>query len=146
MAKAGITIEDLFGDVELFIRDFVEQNSENELSLEEELVQFEKVFTSIANKAEEIDPNLKKAVLAEHARQAKAIENLEGRIRRTEKQRFDVTINQIRGLKDKLFPGNGLQERVDNFLNIYLQEGEQMFGVLIEELDPLEAGMVIVEA
>ncbi|PHI21842.1 bacillithiol biosynthesis cysteine-adding enzyme BshC [Lewinellaceae bacterium SD302] len=146
LAKAGVTIDELFGDVELLIRDYVEKNSENELSLESELEQFEAVFQSIASKAEEIDPNLKKAVLAEHARQAKSIENLEGRIRRTEKQRFDTTINQIRGLKDKLFPGNGLQERTDNFLNIYVQEGESMFEVLIENLDPLKDGMIIIEA
>ena len=133
-------------DVELLIRDYVEKNSDNELSLGNELEQFEAIFQSIANKAEEIDPNLKKAVLAEHARQAKSIENLEGRIRRTEKQRFDTTINQIRGLKDKLFPGNGLQERTDNFLNIYVQEGESMFDTLIENLDPLKDGMVIIEA
>ena len=145
LQKAQIELDDLFGDVELFIRDFVEQNSENELSLETELEQFEAVFKRIAEKAGQIDPNLAKAVEAEHARQRKAIANLEGRIRRTEKQRFDVTINQIRNLKDKLFPGNGLQERTDNFLNIYLQEGETLFETLIETLDPLEPGMVIIE-
>lgn len=144
--KAGVTIDQLFGDVELFIRDFVEQNSENELSLDDELKQLEQIFQSISEKAKQIDPNLAKAVQAEHARQSKTIENLEGRIRRTEKQRFDVTINQIRSLKDKLFPANGLQERKDNFLNIYLQEGEEMFNILIDELNPLEEGMVIIEA
>lgn len=144
--KAGVTVDQLFGDVELLIRSFVEENSENELSLSEELSQLENLFQSIATKAEVIDPNLAKAVEAEHARQRKAVENLEGRIRRTEKQRFEVTINQIRALKEKLFPGNGLQERYDNFLNIYLQEGEQLLPTLIETLDPLEPGLLIIEA
>lgn len=145
--KAGIEVEDLFADdIEVFIREYVDNNSENELSLAPEVEQLESLFKSIAAKAESIDPTLAKAVLAEHARQTKAVENLEGRIRRTEKQRFDTSLNQIRGLKDKLFPGNGLQERSDNFLNIYAQEGEEMFSVLVDELNVLEAGMVIVES
>ncbi|MEL6357446.1 MAG: bacillithiol biosynthesis BshC, partial [Bacteroidota bacterium] len=146
LGKVGIALPDLFGDVELFIRDYVEKNSENELSLAEELSELEKLFQSIATKADSIDPTLKKAVLGEHARQAKAIENFEGRLRRTEKQRFDTSLNQIRGLKEKLFPGNGLQERRDNFMNIYLQEGEQLLPTLVKALDPLENGMVVIEA
>lgn len=146
LTKLGITIHDLFGDVDLYIREFVEKNSENELSLADELEQLGRLFKSIAQKADEIDPTLQKAVLAEHARQAKAIENFEGRLRRTEKQRFDTALNQIRGLKEKLFPGNGLQERKDNFMNLYLQEGDALFTTLVETLDPLQEGLIIIEA
>lgn len=146
MEKLGIQTEDLFGDTELFIREYVEKNSQHELSLAVELQQLEEVFLSIARKADEIDPSLRKAVLAEHSRQAKAVENFEGRLRRTEKQRFDTSLQQIRSVKEKLFPGNGLQERYDNFLNIYLQAGEEMFDLLIKELDPLQEGLLIVEA
>lgn len=146
MKKIGIQTTDLFGDTELFIREYVEKNSPHELSLATELAQLEALFLSIANKADEIDPSLRKAVLAEHSRQAKAIENFEGRLRRTEKQRFDTALQQIRSVKEKLFPANGLQERHDNFLNIYLQEDEEMLRLLIEQLNPLEKGIIIVEA
>ncbi len=142
--KLELDYRELFRDADLIIRDYVDERSDTELSLAGELEQLEALFRSIADKAKEIDPTLAKAVLGEHARQAKAVENLEGRLRRTEKQRFDVAMNQIRGLRDKLFPDNGLQERYDNFLNIYLQEGEAMFDVLIDALDPLKAGMIII--
>ncbi|MEL6274520.1 MAG: bacillithiol biosynthesis cysteine-adding enzyme BshC, partial [Bacteroidota bacterium] len=56
LGKVGIALPDLFGDVELFIRDYVEKNSENELSLAEELSELEKLFQSIATKADSIDP------------------------------------------------------------------------------------------
>jgi bacillithiol biosynthesis cysteine-adding enzyme BshC len=143
--KLELDYRELFRETDLIIRDYVARQSENELSLADELTALEELFQSIATKAKEIDPTLEKAVLGEHARQAKAVENLEGRLRRTEKQRFDTALNQIRGLRDRLFPDGGLQERTDNFLNIYLQEGPQMLDVLIEALDPLEPGMVIVQ-
>lgn len=144
LEKLDLDYRALFRESDLIIRDYVAQQSDNELSLADELATLEQLFQSIAEKAEKIDPTLAKSVMGEHARQAKTIENLEGRLRRTEKQRFETAMNQIRGLRDKLFPENGLQERYDSFLNIYLQEGTTMFDVLIEHLDPLEPGLVVV--
>ncbi|MEM7572706.1 MAG: bacillithiol biosynthesis cysteine-adding enzyme BshC [Bacteroidota bacterium] len=146
LAKLDLSFADLLDETDIIIRQYVEERSDNELSLAEELKQLEQIFDSVATKAKEIDPTLSKAVQAEYTRQAKAIENFEGRLRRTEKQRFDTALNQIRGLKDKFFPNNGLQERYDNFLGIYLQEGASLLDRLVEELNPLEAGMLIIEA
>ncbi|WP_116105547.1 bacillithiol biosynthesis cysteine-adding enzyme BshC [Lewinella sp. IMCC34191] len=143
--KLDLDYRKLFQPADLIIRDYVAEQSENELSLSEELKELEALFEGIAKKAEVIDPTLAKAVMGEHARQAKAVENLEGRIRRTEKQRFETSMNQIRTLRDKLFPDNGMQERYDSFLNIYLQEGEEMLQSLIEHLDPLEPGLVVIQ-
>ncbi|NJB85341.1 bacillithiol biosynthesis cysteine-adding enzyme BshC [Lewinella marina] len=143
--KLELDYRELFREADLIIRDYVARQSENELSLAEELQELEQLFNRIAEKAAGIDPTLAKAVMGEHARQAKAVENLEGRLRRTEKQRFETAMNQIRGLRDKLFPRNGMQERYDSFLNFYLQEGDAFFEVLIEELNPLEEGLVVIQ-
>ena len=143
--KLELDYRELFRDADLVIRDYVAEQSEHELSLSGELAALEALFRGIAEKAERIDPTLAKAVMGEHARQAKTVENLEGRLRRTEKQRFETAMNQIRTLRDKLFPEGGLQERYDNFLNVYLQEGNGLFEVLIEQLDPLRGGLVVIQ-
>jgi len=98
----------------------------------------------MALKARAIDPTLEKAALAEHSRQQKIIAQFESRLRRIEKTKFEAAVETIRQLKDKLFPHNGLQERTDNFLNIYLEQGEEMFDVLIDNLDPMTEGLVVV--
>lgn len=144
MKKLDLELEDLFIETEQLIKRFVKGSSDNELSLAAEKEQLEQLFTSIATKAAEIDPTLKKAVLAEHARQLKTVENLEGRLMRAEKQNYETAIQQIRSLKEKLFPGNGLQERYDNFLNFYLRYGRTFFDTLLDELDPLKEGLVVV--
>ena len=64
---------------------------------------------------------------------------------RAEKQKHENALNQIRKLKEKLFPGNGLQERYDNFLAFYVRYGRSFFDDLIEVLDPLADGFVVVE-
>ncbi|MEM9992206.1 MAG: bacillithiol biosynthesis BshC, partial [Bacteroidota bacterium] len=77
-------------------------------------------------------------VLAEEQKQLNALSNLESKLLRAEKNRHNVAINQIRNLKEKLFPGNGLQERHDNFLPFYLKHGQTYFDTLKQHLHPLD--------
>ncbi len=142
--KLDLRLEDLLEDTEQLIKRFVQESTDNEVSLAPEKAQLQQLFERIATKAEDIDPTLKKAVLAEHARQEKAIDNIEGRLMRAEKQRFETSLNQIRGLKDKLFPNNGLQERHDNFIPFFLKYDRPFLDILVQELDPLTPGMVVV--
>jgi bacillithiol biosynthesis cysteine-adding enzyme BshC len=144
MEKLGLGVENIFWDTDLLIRNYVDEHATTALTLEEEKTLFEKMFESISNKAEEIDPSLQKSILAEKTRQLKSIDQLENRLHRAEKQKHDTAVNQIRNLKDKLFPGNGLQERVDNFLPLYLKHGASFFETLKKDLNPLEKGFIVI--
>ena len=141
--KLGLTINDLFTDTEELIKNYVKKNSENELSLREEKKQLQLLFSGIVEKTKEIDQTLVKTVKAEMANQMNSLQGLESRLLKAEKQRHEVELNQIRGLKEKLFPGNGLQERSENFLTFYLRYGREFFDMLLEELDPLQEGFIV---
>jgi bacillithiol biosynthesis cysteine-adding enzyme BshC len=143
--KLELAVPQVFEDTESLLKDYVEQQTDNELHIQEEKAQLESLFGSIADKAREIDPTLAKAIEAEYTRQAKAVDNLEGRLMRAEKQKHEIALNQIRSIKEKLFPNNGLQERYDNFLAFYVRYGHNFLTQLIEVLDPLEDGFVVVE-
>lgn len=145
MEKLELSLEDLMMDVEELIKLYVSRSTEKELTLEEEKNQVEAAYEAMTEKAASIDPTLAKAFQAEQTRQMKSLDQLESRLMRAEKQRHEVAINQIRSLKDKLFPNNGLQERVDNFMPFFLQQGWEYFDLLLENLDPLvKAQMVVV--
>ncbi len=146
MKKLGLEVDDLFVETEALLKRFIKQNTESELSLAEEKAQHQKLFEAIKYKAQEIDPTLAKTVAAEQAKQLNILNQLEGRLMRAEKQKHEVALNQIRVLKEKLFPKNGLQERHDNFLAFYLQHGRGFFDTLLEHLDPLEEGFVVISA
>lgn len=143
MDKLGLSLTDLLEDTDALIRKYIAKHSSGALSLAEEKASFAQIFEQIAAKAEAHDPTLAKAVMAEYARQSKVLESLEDRLLRAEKQRHEVAVNQIRALKDKLFPGNGLQERHDNFLPYWLRGGEAWLDALLSELDPLTDGLVV---
>ena len=143
MKKLGLSVEDLFGDTEELIKAFVSEKSENELDLSAEKAQLEALYTAIKEKADQVDQTLGKTVLAEQAKQIKSFEQLQGKLMRAEKQRHEISINQIRGLKQKYFPNNGLQERYDNFLAFYTRYGNEFFDTLLEHLNPLQKGFVV---
>jgi bacillithiol biosynthesis cysteine-adding enzyme BshC len=144
LEKLGLRDEDIFQDTDWLIRRYVEANTSMELSLEAEKTQLSTLFDAIVEKAERIDKTLVKTARAEEAKALSSLDNLESKLLRAEKQRHDIAINQIKSLKDKLFPGGALQERHDNFLSIYLKHGEDFFRILTENLDPLMPGFLII--
>ena len=144
LEKLDLEIQDFFQKEDEIIRQYVEKESTEELTLKDQKESLQKVFEEIKSFAEKIDPTLSKSIMAEHTKQQKVIDQLESRIIRAEKQKHDIAINQIRALKSKLFPNNGLQERHDNFIPFYFKYGEEFFNILKEHLDPLEKKVTIV--
>ncbi len=143
MEKLGIGAEQLFQDTDALIRHYVDSQTEHELSLSQEIAGLNALFERVRSKAFSIDPTLEKTILAEAAKQVKVLEQLESRLLRAEKQKHDTAIGQIRNLKEKLFPGNGLQERHDNFISLYQKYGDELFETLKAYLHPLEEGMIV---
>lgn len=147
MEKLGLNIQAMFKDTEAIIKQYIDNQATTSIHLDEEKTQLLNVFEQIKDKAEAIDPTLAPTVMAEHARQLKAIEQIEGRLIKSEKQRHETALNQIRNGREKLFPGNGLQERYDNVAGYYVKYGPKFFEVLKANLDPLEKSfLVMVEA
>ena len=145
MRKLGLEPEELWEDTETLIKNYLHKNAASEFQLPAEKQQLETIFQAIAEKTKAVDASLVKAVLAEHARVSNSLSALETRLTRAEKQKHDNALQQIRSLKEKLFPGNGLQERHDNFLPFYLRYGEDFFKQLFENLHPLEKKFVVLE-
>lgn len=142
--KLELSIESIFQNTDVLIRDYVDKHATSALSLEIEKNLHNEVFEKILAKANQIDPSLAKSILAEQTRQQKSIDQLENRLHRSEKQKHETAVNQIRNIKDKLFKNNGLQERSDNFTGFYLKHGDDFFEILKKDLNPLERGFVVI--
>ncbi|MDO8365378.1 MAG: bacillithiol biosynthesis BshC, partial [Saprospiraceae bacterium] len=145
LAKLGFLAAQFFGDTDALVRSFVEQNAAGEVSLALEINQLKNIFEQVASKAMAVDPTLEKAVLAESVKAVAGLEQWQSRLLRSEKQKHETTLNQLRGLKEKLFPANGLQERHDNFLPYILKYGDKFIRTLKENFAPFDAGLVVLE-
>ena len=143
--KLAVGIPQIFQNQDAVVRLFVENQTESVLEITEEKEAVNKAFEQIAAKAKSVDPNLEKAVLSEKSKQLKVLDQLESRLLRSEKQRHETSVKQIGGLKEKLFPKNGLQERHDNFLSLYVKYGRSFFDTLLQHLDPLKKQFLVIE-
>lgn len=144
LEKLGIEVEDLFEETENLIKTYITKNSEGELSFNKEQDDLNQILEQILSKTKQIDASLEQTILAQQAQIQKFIENLEQRLVRAEKKKNETSLEQIRKVKAKLFPGNGLQERHDNFLALYSRHGNLFLEVLMEHLNPLDKNFVVV--
>jgi bacillithiol biosynthesis cysteine-adding enzyme BshC len=143
ITKLEFSTQEIFDDADSLIRKFVEENAETALTLEAEIKLHEQAFEGIIRKTEQVDPGLKKAVMAEMTRQQKSLDQLQNRLHRAEKQKHDTAVGQIKKMKERLFPNHGLQERTDNFIPYFLKYGFEYFEILKQELDPLSDGFIV---
>jgi bacillithiol biosynthesis cysteine-adding enzyme BshC len=143
LEKLGLQIKDLFEDTENLIKRFLKENSSSELSLNHEKIKVQLIFDDIVSRANDVDPTLKKTVLAEQAKALNSIGILEGKLLKAEKSRQETSVNQIRTLREKFFPNKGLQERFDNFMSFYTKYGPDFFDILKQELHPLQTDFIV---
>ncbi|MBC8045283.1 MAG: bacillithiol biosynthesis BshC, partial [Fimbriimonadaceae bacterium] len=134
--KYNISEQDIFLQEEEVIKKFIKSNAADAISLSSKKQQMQNIFDEIVLQAKAIDPTLEKAVLGEKQNVSNAIDKLEGKLLRAEKQRSETTIQHIRNGKNKLFPKEGLQERSDNFMQYYIKYGESFIDELVEQLHP----------
>ncbi len=135
--KVGLPIEQLFFDSHTIKKNYLESASENEFDLDAEKEQITGFFEQLKKKAAQIDGSLEGFIGAESAKTIKNLDNIEKRLRKSEERKHETALKQIEGIKDKLFPGGGLQERHDNFLNFYLNN-PNFINELLEKFDPFD--------
>jgi bacillithiol biosynthesis cysteine-adding enzyme BshC len=145
LAKFGFDATEFFEDTETLVKHFIEKNAAGEVSLSAEIQTLQTLYEQIAEKAKIIDPTLEKAVLADAVKSTSALEQWQSRLVRAEKHKHETALNQLRALKEKLFPGGGLQERHDNFLPFILKYGPAFLDELKQAFRPFEPGFVILE-
>ncbi|MCB9335549.1 MAG: bacillithiol biosynthesis cysteine-adding enzyme BshC [Flavobacteriales bacterium] len=136
--KLGFTVLDLFKHEDDLIKQYIKEGSDIILDLQEEQKCVEEVFNDIVEKAALIDQSLQPMIKAELQKSLKSIQNIENRLVKAEKRKEEVAINQIKNLKEKLFPSGSLQERKENFIYLYLVLGHNFIDQLLETLKPFE--------
>jgi len=76
---------------------------------------------------------------------AHQLDRFSKKLLRAEKQKADIAIQRIEQVLAELFPQGKLQERHDTFLPYYLEYGDDFVKMLLEELEPLEFGFVVIK-
>jgi bacillithiol biosynthesis cysteine-adding enzyme BshC len=120
LKKLMIRAEELFKPDHELKNKYLEDHSDYTIDLKSENKILLELFDSIRNKSKAVDQSLEGFVEAERVKALKSLENIEKRFKKSEEQKQAVELKQLERLKEKLFPGGNIQERVDNYLNFSL--------------------------
>jgi bacillithiol synthase len=146
IARLGFTTEDLFLPEQDLLNKLVLRDSKNPTRLNGAIGDLEKLYTGFRQQAASIDTTLETHVEALKKNALFRLQELEKKMLRAEKRKFNDQQRQIQRLKEKLFPGNGLQERKENMSGYYALWGKDFIDALYKASPGLEQEFVILEA
>jgi bacillithiol biosynthesis cysteine-adding enzyme BshC len=143
MERAGLSVADLFRPGEELVNEMVRRESQHSLTLEREISEANRYYEALKVRARPVDPTLEQHVQALQARALDPIRSLEKKLLKAEKRKYGDLQRQIHALKATLFPSNGLQERVENFMPWYAARGPQFIRDLYTHSPVLEQEFVV---
>lgn len=141
--KLDITNKDLFLDKNSFINKKVRSISNIDIDLSPQKETLKTQFKNLYNIAELTDKSFLGAVSAQERKQIKGLENLEKRLLKAQKKKLADHVSRITEIQNELFPNQNLQERVCNFSEFYLEYGDQLIPILINNLEPLQGEFLV---
>ncbi|MBB6609841.1 bacillithiol biosynthesis cysteine-adding enzyme BshC [Pontibacter sp. Tf4] len=144
MHKLGLTAEELFKPYLELKKQLSGQLHDEEITLEAQRQTIDAAFKEVEKLAQTIDPTLVKAVAAEEQKAHNALHILEKKLSKARDSKHEQTFKQLENLKEKLFPGGGLQERHDNLLSIQANNPD-FIPALVDAFEPLEFKFTILE-
>ena len=142
--KLGLSWSDLFSKQKDLVNSKTKQLSEFPIDFESQKALLQNQFEALFEIANQTDKSFLGAVKAQEAKQIKGLENLEKRLLKAQKRKYSETLERITDLQNELFPNQSLQERQANFSEFYLENGEKLIPILINELQPLEDNFNII--
>jgi bacillithiol biosynthesis cysteine-adding enzyme BshC len=142
--KLNLSWLDFFNDLHTIIQNYIKSVSSVDTALDTEKNELTKIFDQIVEKSQFIDKGLRDSIEVEKTKVIKQIELIEGKFSRSMKKNEETSVNQITNIYHKLFPGDGMQERVDNFFQYYLTFGEKLLETMFKELDPLNKDLLVI--
>jgi bacillithiol synthase len=143
--RLGFCVVDFFKPEQELLTALVTHNKTGALKLENELEEVKKFYGQLKIKTGSIDTTLEQHIEALRAKATRPLYELEKKMLRAEKRKYKDQLRQIHTIKSVLFPMNGLQERVENFMPYYAKWGSSFIDMLYANSLTLEQEFFILD-
>ncbi|TGE27542.1 bacillithiol biosynthesis cysteine-adding enzyme BshC [Hymenobacter metallicola] len=144
LRKLGLTPTDIFRPLAELKKQVGATLGQEEISLRDQQQAIATAFQQITDLAQRLDPTLVKTVAAEAQKTAGGVAGLEKRLSKAAEAKHETAYSQLTAVKEKLFPGGDLQERVDNVLSILINN-PGFIAQLLDGFEPLALEFAVVE-
>ncbi len=141
--QLGFTTRDVFRPYDELSRQWILTREDVTGEIEKSKEQLREVYGNLAAHFSLADPTLAASVHAELQKMLNGMDALGKKGTAALKRKHEVTLNQIRGLLDRVNPGGQPQERVLNFLQFYAIHGPDFINGLMAGMHPLDFNMAV---
>ncbi|WP_103070728.1 bacillithiol biosynthesis cysteine-adding enzyme BshC [Aquimarina sediminis] len=138
-------------DIELFLKQHelinrkVRRISNIDINFDPQRKYLKEQFEVMYELANQTDVTFYKAVKAQEVKQLKGLKTLEKRLLKAQRRKLSDHVKRLTTLQNELFPNQSLQERNQNFTELYLEYGASLIPMLVEYLDPLKGEFLILK-
>ncbi len=136
LESLNLEIDNLFLPTEDLMSTITTDISELQMDFSQQKKFLREHFQNMYKVAEKTDKSFIGAVKAQEKKQLHGLENLEKRLRKSEKRKHSAFLERAERLQQELFPKGSLQERKSNFSEIAVDYGMKFIKELYK-IDPL---------
>lgn len=144
MDKVGLELSDIFSSVHDLKRKFLEENESVDIDFTQLDAKATDLFDEMVSSVTNADPNLEKFAKAEAVRIQKTLDNIKSKVVKAEKSKHDRAMKVIEDVKERLFPGGGLQERKANLFSFSADGNyKENLGKIYDSIDPFNGDLIV---
>ncbi len=144
MKKLDLSAVDFFKETDAIIKQYLKAQSDfPDIAVEQK--PFDLLFENLAARVAAFDPTLKAAVEGEHKKVSNALHNLQEKLIKAQKKKQELAVEQIRTLREKLFPNGVMQERSENFISFYLKQGPAFLADVLKAIKSFDQRVIVLE-
>ena len=143
LQKLEISLDALFKGLQYNIDRFVIKNSGFQLQIDSQMASIESQYNLIKEQAQSIDTSLVQHIEALAHKQSQKLIQVQKKMLRAQKRKFEVEQQQMTKTLNLLFPGGSLQERTENIADWYKIYGTHFVRAIIENSDDFTKGFTL---
>jgi uncharacterized protein YllA (UPF0747 family) len=140
----GLTSTEIFRPLPELKKQVGATLGQEEISLKAQQEALAATFQQVQDLAQRLDASLVRTVAAEAQKAAAGLAGLEKRLSKAAETKHETAYAQLTAIKEKLFPGGGLQERTDNVLSVLINN-PAFVEQLLEVFEPLALEFAVLE-
>jgi uncharacterized protein YllA (UPF0747 family) len=144
MVQLGIGLNEIFQNSFDLLNQLVKRESDASWDISKEIKTVSSLYQQMQEKAASVDKTLQEHIISLEIKAGKKLAELEKKMLRAERNKFDASKRQIAAIKSDLFPNNSLQERVFNFSDFYSRMGKAFIQMIYDASPAFEMNFTII--
>jgi uncharacterized protein YllA (UPF0747 family) len=141
--KLNLEVKDLFLKQNSLINKKIREISNIDIDFSSQRKQLQQQFEGMYELAGKTDKSFLGAVKAQEVKQSKGLDHLEKRLLKAQKRKLQDHVKRLADLQNELFPGQGLQERQQNFADMYLEMGEELIPMIMDKIQVFPTDFIV---